>query len=693
MNAPLVLSHLVSRLCCLVAVLAWSLTPAAASAADRLPFIVPGDDATPSATDFSGLSPKPAGADGFVRIQDGHFFAGSSRLKIWGVNLCFAANFPTHDEADKIAAHLAKLGVNGVRLHHHDTAPAPRGVWGKTADGKRALDPEMLERQDYFLNQLHRHGIYANVNLHVGRTFTEAEGFSTQGLPSAVRYSKYLLYFEPRMRDLFKQFCRDYLSHTNAYRGLRRVDDPGIAMLELSNENSFSKLGSDIAASLPEPYRGEFRQQWNRWLARRYASTAGLRQAWGTVPAGQSLEQRDIDIPTRKWSEATRQDARQFMVEIEKGFIREMTTFLKKDLGIRVPITASQITYHGAQIVAETCDYADIHAYWQHPSFPGRPWDPKNWTIRNTPMECAPDADSLLSRAPWRLLDRPFTLSEWNIPDPNDYAASTVPFAAMVAALQDWDGVFFFAYHSAESGWFGDRIRGFFSFNGQPVKLALLSACANLYRRGDLKPLPDVTAGSLNDLLPATLGLSRRIGIDPRVPAPAKLVPPSGQRLSSPDGGVVWDASERSRAHVLVNTPASRAVWGLLAGQRFDLGGVQLTVGPTERNYAAIVFTSLDGKPLETSRRILLAAVGSAQNQGMTWNETRTSVGSQWGAGTAQINPIPAEVALPFHIGSVYALDGRGQHQATVPVRTEQNSSRFTLDPQQRTLWYELTAP
>ncbi|MCX6892305.1 MAG: hypothetical protein NTX51_12380, partial [Verrucomicrobia bacterium] len=43
---------------------AWS-----AAAAGRFPFVVPGDDATPSATDFSGLSPKAAGADGFVRIQ------------------------------------------------------------------------------------------------------------------------------------------------------------------------------------------------------------------------------------------------------------------------------------------------------------------------------------------------------------------------------------------------------------------------------------------------------------------------------------------------------------------------------------------------------------------------------------------------------------------------------------------------
>ena len=815
--------------------------------------MVPGDDATTSATDFSGLSAKPAGADGFVRVRDGHFFAGSSRLKIWGVNLCFGANFPTHDEAEKVAAHLAKLGVNGVRMHHHDTASAPRGIWGPITDGRRTLDPVMLERQDYFLDQLHRHGIYANLNLHVGRTFTAAEGFTTQGLPDTVQYSKYLVYFEPRMRELFKEFCRDYLMHTNKYRGLPRASDPGIAMIELSNENSFSTLGPDIAASLPEPYRGEFKQQWNRWLARHYPSTDALKKNWGAsleppgpcvlepakwqenlggwrlnqsaefpvnprlnqpgpqpdlpalqleipkaaaelhrqelqlpnltlqpsrtytlsfwlksdaarplyvdvsnqgpdnwqgvgvaetvqagpqwalvtrvfrsddkipgkvricfkfggnatsfalagvrlqqggefivVPAGQSLEKGDVEIPASTWCEAARRDVRLFMADAEKGFIRELTDFLRKDLGVRVPITASQITYHGAKIVAETCDYADIHAYWQHPDFPGRPWDPANWTIRNTPMELAPDADSLLSRAPWRLLDRPFTISEWNIPDPNDYAASTVPFAAIVAALQDWDGVFFFDYQSGENGWDTDRMRGYFSFNGQPVKLALLAACANLYRRGDLKPLSDVAAGTLNDLLPATLGLGHRIGIDPKATRPASPAAPAGKRLASPDGQVVWDASERTQAHLLINTPNSRAVWGLIAGQKFNLGGVQLALGATDRNYAALILTSLDGKPLEKARRILLTAVGSAENRGMVWNDTRTSVGNQWGTGPALVNGIPAEVTLPFRIKSVHALDGRGQPQGAVPVHIEGSTSRFTIGPEHRTLWYEI---
>ena len=139
--------------------------------------------------------------------------------------------------------------------------------------------------------------------------------------------------------------------------------------------------------------------------------------------------------------------------------------------------------------------------------------------------------------------------------------------------------------------------------------------------------------------------------------------------------------ANRTRAHVLVNTPNSRAVWGLIAGQKFDLGGIQLALGATDHNYAALIFTSLDGKPLETSHRILLTAVGSAENQGMVWNDSRTSVGNKWGTGPTLVNGISAEVTLPFRVKSVQALDGRGQPQGAVPVRVEGNTSRFTIGP------------
>ena len=116
----------------------------------RFPFVIPGFDSAKSVTDFSSLSKSAAGQAGFVRIVDGHFADDHGRLKIWGVNFSFGANFPSHDDATKVAAHLAKIGINGVRIHHHESQYSPGGMFKKSGE----WDPEQIDRLDFFIAEL-----------------------------------------------------------------------------------------------------------------------------------------------------------------------------------------------------------------------------------------------------------------------------------------------------------------------------------------------------------------------------------------------------------------------------------------------------------------------------------------------------------------------------------------------------------
>jgi hypothetical protein len=127
-----------------------------ASAVEPFPFVLPWDDATPGITDLSGYLEKPAGRHGFVTARDGHLFAGEKRIRFFGVNLAFGANFPTHADATKVAARMAKFGINCVRFHHLDTSVAPAGLLEKD---RVTLNPENLDRLDYFIAQLKAHGI------------------------------------------------------------------------------------------------------------------------------------------------------------------------------------------------------------------------------------------------------------------------------------------------------------------------------------------------------------------------------------------------------------------------------------------------------------------------------------------------------------------------------------------------------
>jgi hypothetical protein len=96
-------------------------------------------------------------------------------------------------------------------------------------------------------------------------------------------------------------------------------------------------------------------------------------------------------------------------------------------------------------------DFVDMHAYWQHPNFPGRPWDSANWNIRNTPMVEDKAGGNLARLGIYRVAGKAYTVSEYDHPVPSHYAAEMFPMMASFAAAQDWDGLFQFDWGGTDS--------------------------------------------------------------------------------------------------------------------------------------------------------------------------------------------------------------------------------------------------
>jgi len=131
------------------------------------PFVIAGLATPPagSVVDVSWLNDPPAGGHGFVRAREGHFVDGrGQRLRFLASNFTFGSCFPDHADADKLAARLASLGINCIRFHHTDNQAAPRGIWKAGTPKKNEFDPDQLDRLDYFIAALKRHGIYADIN-------------------------------------------------------------------------------------------------------------------------------------------------------------------------------------------------------------------------------------------------------------------------------------------------------------------------------------------------------------------------------------------------------------------------------------------------------------------------------------------------------------------------------------------------
>jgi hypothetical protein len=262
------------------------------------PFVLPWDDASPGVTNMAGLVPGPAGKDGPIRVKDGHFLAGGERIRFLGVNLCFGANFPTHDAADEIAARMARFGINSVRFHHMDTSNSPSGLL--KAD-RQTIDPERLERLDYLIAALKKRGIYANLNLHVGRKYPDVPDW-----PGAPGYFKGVDNFDAAMIRAQKDYARALLHHVNPYTKTRYADEPAVAIVEINNENAlFNEWSGDGLETMPDPYSADLQRRWNAFLKDKYKTDAAMRTAWSVpdVPRGaEMLKNGSFDRGGEGWN-------------------------------------------------------------------------------------------------------------------------------------------------------------------------------------------------------------------------------------------------------------------------------------------------------------------------------------------------------------------------------------------------------
>ena len=268
---------------CLAAAPARDAAGAPLDETDMFPF-VPSYAITPAnVVDMSHLLAAPAGRDGRIRVRDGHFVNDKGRVRLHATNLTGPANFPTHAEAERLAARLARFGINCVRLHYFDDTygtfmlPHEQGILVDDFRTKRQFDAERRDRQDYLLAQFKKRGIYVDMNLHVARNLDARDGFAP-GTPWA---NKGVDQFDPRIIAEEKAYAKELLEHVNPYTGLSYLHDPVVALVELNNEDAlWNQYRCGTLDRLGEPYATVFRNQWNDWLLRAYPSDAARETAW-----------------------------------------------------------------------------------------------------------------------------------------------------------------------------------------------------------------------------------------------------------------------------------------------------------------------------------------------------------------------------------------------------------------------------
>jgi hypothetical protein len=259
-------------------------------------FALPAID-TSTVASLPSFPKRPIGSGEFVTIGgDGHFSVSGALIRFFGTNCVADGAFPQLGDVWFIAGRLRKMGYNLVRMHHLDNSWTTTGSLFGGMSGTRQINSTNLARLERFLAELKANGIYANINLNVGRTFSKVDG--VPDADSLEDMAKGYTYFDPILIALQKEYARQLLKHINPYTGLPLVADPLMAMVEITNENSLYYLWRrnglkpySSGGILPVRHQRLLDSLWAEYLRQKYVSETALASSWEDGMAEEGPEQ------------------------------------------------------------------------------------------------------------------------------------------------------------------------------------------------------------------------------------------------------------------------------------------------------------------------------------------------------------------------------------------------------------------
>jgi hypothetical protein len=481
--------------------------------------------------------------------------------------------------------------------------------------------------------------------------------------------------------------------------------------------NTFQASATDANARLSFGSLGNKRATF--WFADARLQPGGQ---LGALPPGASLASRSV--PNLRHSgqgyTGTREARRawlRFLRDLEYRYYDSMVAHLRTNIGYTGLVFGTILACSPATVQARM-DVVDGHAYWQHPQFPGRPWDSANWVEPNISLvNTLDDGNTIAGLARQRIQGKPFTVTEYQHPSPNYYGAEGPLLLAAYAGLQDWDGLWLFDYGMGTPAEPLGYVTGYFDTAQHPGKMANLLLAANLFRRGDVHPAatdltvslsPDqevdllANAGAWGLFSSGQLGVSGKLAFVRRLytnlrgnPSRPTLTPPPpvGSTLVSAPPELRWDASRPGKGLVTVDTPRTKALVGFADDQPVRLGELMFQPGATRLGWCTLGATLIRGQTFTNDCTALIVATGWWENTGQVWtDQKKSSVGTHWGRAPVLAEVVPFSLTLPVATNRVaaWSLDERGQRKAALPLAGDAAATTLTVGLNAASLWYEL---
>lgn len=649
------------------------------------------------------------------------------------------------------ARFLSKRGVNMVRLHQQISPDL------KAKPSAAITDINEAQRDAIWRSvaAMRKEGIYTTLSPYWAVPMKFAPGWNFPG--GHEQSATGLLFFDPTLQAAYKAWLRKLLTEKNPYTGVALVNDPSVAILQLQNEDSllfwsFNHIQGAQRQALERLFATFLARKYGT-LAKVQDAWAGTQETGDAPQDGRMtlLNLWELTQPSRDWplvgdpkdlrggKAVRRADQTEFLARTMHDFNATMVRFLRDELGAKQLINAGNWKTGSTELLndAERWSYtaADVDAANVYNG--GIHKGPKNgWAILAGDQftnESILRTPQLLPIHLKQTQGRPMLLTEGNWVMPNNFGAEGPFLIAAYASLTGVDGYYWFS--TGDEGWTPPQSANGYLPDSQgkwifatPEILGSFPAAALAYRMGYIaKGTPVLQENrSLQDLWQRKPPLlSESTSFDPNrdsgdraanaerkggLPGSAFLVGPAlvslgkegnapsraadlapwvtPQGVQSSTAQLVWNTQQ---GFCTINTPQVQGVAAHFANApAHQLKDVRFASGNT---FGAAMAVSMDGLPLQQSRRILLQYATQSRPTG--WRETPATIALEGGQQTSgftvqavghspwQVQSAQLDVTLNNpHIRTVTVLDMNGMAVQTQDLKRVSGSAslRFPVD-------------
>jgi hypothetical protein len=289
-------------------------------------------------------------------------------------------------------------------------------------------------------------------------------------------------------------------------------------------------------------------------------------------------------------------------------------------------------------------------------------------------------------------------VSEFNHPFPNEWASEGIPILAAYGAFQDWDAIMIYTFEPKRDPAWKPYVGDPFDISLDPVRMTQMATGALTFLRGDVQPARRMLSRSYSrDQVFESRRLPRteQPYFTPGFPLTLPMV--HGVRIGSFDGPptssyprvdtttivsdtreLTWLASGKGGL-VAQETDSTQALIGFVKANGRSVKNLSADI---TNDFASIVLSSMDARPIARSAKLLLTTGSRVTNTGLRWNPERTRT-LDIGGSPSMVEPVTGTITLRNLTGAVtrvsaVALDGAGKPLGE-PIRARRTTAGWVL--------------